>query len=143
MTIKYDSVIGLPIYAFLLMFNRNIWPNSAPLQDVMLRNLSDLDFDLSRSLKVECDGIIGFLDSSSFSSDSDSNFFSYRLLLGLNICKKKNKKKKRKKSLGVWLRGRNPCIRWMQSSLRHTGRTDDRRRTSFDFMSSTDIVKQS
>ncbi len=29
-----DSVIELPIYAFLLMFNSNIWPNSAPLQDI-------------------------------------------------------------------------------------------------------------
>ena len=27
---------------------------------IRLRNLSDLDFDLSRSLKVECDGVIGF-----------------------------------------------------------------------------------
>ncbi len=30
------------------------------LQDIRLRNLSDLDFAFSRSLKVECDGIIGF-----------------------------------------------------------------------------------
>ena len=28
------------------MFNSNMWPNSAPLQDIRLRNLSDLDFDL-------------------------------------------------------------------------------------------------
>ncbi len=41
--VKCESVIGLPIYAFLLMFNSNIWPNSAPLQDTRLRNLSDLD----------------------------------------------------------------------------------------------------
>ena len=33
-------------YAFLLMFNSNIWPNSA------------LEFDLSRSLKIKCDGVI-------------------------------------------------------------------------------------
>ncbi len=57
--VKCDSVIGLPIYAFLLMFNSNILPNSAPLQDVRLQNLSDLEFDLSRSLKVKCDGVIG------------------------------------------------------------------------------------
>ncbi len=31
--VKFDSVFGLPIYAFLLMFNSNIWPNSPPLQD--------------------------------------------------------------------------------------------------------------
>ena len=51
---------GLPLYIFLLIFNSNIWPNSAPLQDIRLQNLSDLDFDLPRSLKVECDGVIGF-----------------------------------------------------------------------------------
>ncbi len=42
------------------MFNSNIWPNSAPLQDIKLRNLSNLDFDLSKPLKVECNGVIGF-----------------------------------------------------------------------------------
>ena len=57
--INCDSVIGLPIYAFLLMFNRNIWPNSAPLQDIRFRNQSDLEFDLSRSLNVKCDDVIG------------------------------------------------------------------------------------
>ena len=41
------------------MFNSNLWYNSAPLQDIRLRNLSDLDFDLSGSLKVKCDGVIG------------------------------------------------------------------------------------
>ena len=55
--VKCDSVIGLPIYCFLLMFNSNIWANPAPLQDEKLRNLSD--FDLSRSLKVKCDGVMG------------------------------------------------------------------------------------
>ena len=47
------------------MFNSNIWPNSAPLQNIMLQNMSDLNFDLSRSLKVKCDviglSIYGFL----------------------------------------------------------------------------------
>ncbi len=57
--VKCDSVIGLPIYAFLLMFNSNIWPNSALLQDIRLRNLSDLELDLSRLLKVKCDDVIG------------------------------------------------------------------------------------
>ncbi len=41
------------------MINSNIWPNSAPLRDTKLRNLSDYDFELSRSLKVKCDGVIG------------------------------------------------------------------------------------
>ncbi len=42
------------------MFNSNIGPNSAPLQDIGLQNLSELEFDPSRSLKFECDGVIGF-----------------------------------------------------------------------------------
>ncbi len=43
------------------MFNAcsNIWPNSAPLRDTRLPNLSDLEFDLSRSLRIRCDSIIG------------------------------------------------------------------------------------
>ena len=41
------------------MFNGNIWSNSAPLRNIRLQNLSDLDFDISRSLKVKCDGAIG------------------------------------------------------------------------------------
>ncbi len=41
------------------MFNSNKWPSSAPLQDRRLRNMSDLEFDLSRSLKVKCDDVIG------------------------------------------------------------------------------------
>ncbi len=51
--------MGLSIYAFLLTFGSDIWPNSAPLQDIRLRNLSDLEFDLLRSLKVQCDIVIG------------------------------------------------------------------------------------
>ncbi len=38
--VKCDDVIGLSLYAFLLMFNSNIWPNSAPLQDIRLQNLT-------------------------------------------------------------------------------------------------------
>ncbi len=41
----------------LLMFNSNIGPNSAPLQDIRLHNFGDLDVDLSMSLKVICDGV--------------------------------------------------------------------------------------
>ncbi len=42
------------------MANSNIWPNSALLRGIRLQNLSDLElFDLSRSLKVKCDSVIG------------------------------------------------------------------------------------
>ncbi len=41
------------------MFDSNIGPNSAPLRDIRLRNLSDLEFDLSKSFKVGCDVVIG------------------------------------------------------------------------------------
>ncbi len=41
------------------MFNSNILPISAPLQDTKLRNMSYLDLGLSRPLKVKYDGVIG------------------------------------------------------------------------------------
>ncbi len=41
------------------MFHSNIGPNWAHLRDIRLRNVSDLDFDLSRSLKVKCDSATG------------------------------------------------------------------------------------
>ena len=48
--VECDNVNGLTIYGFLLMFNSNIWPNSAPLRDMSFQNLSDLEIDLSRSM---------------------------------------------------------------------------------------------
>ena len=66
--VKCKSAIGLLIYGFLLMVNSNLWPNSAPLRDTRLWSVGDLDFDLkladldfylSRSLKVKCEGVIG------------------------------------------------------------------------------------
>ncbi len=39
----------------------NVWSNSAPVPNIKFRNLGDLDFDLSRPLKVKCDGVIGLL----------------------------------------------------------------------------------
>ena len=64
--VKSDGVIKLPLYTFLLMFNSNLWPNSAPLRNIRLENLSDIDFYLSMSLKVKLDNatelpIYGFL----------------------------------------------------------------------------------
>ena len=57
--VKCDGTTGLSIYGFLLMFNSNIWPNMAPLQDIRLQNLSDLEFDLRRSFKVRSNGAVG------------------------------------------------------------------------------------
>ncbi len=51
--VKCDYGIGLPIYGFLFMFNNTIWPNSAPLPDLRLQTLSDLECDLLRSLNVK------------------------------------------------------------------------------------------
>ncbi len=42
------------------MFSSNICSYSAPLQDIRVSNLSDLDIDLSRSLRVRYDGVSGF-----------------------------------------------------------------------------------
>ncbi len=41
------------------MVDSNIGSDVAPLRDMMLSNLSDLDFDLSRSLKVKSGQVIG------------------------------------------------------------------------------------
>ncbi len=40
------------------MFNSNLGANYAPLRDIGLQNLGDLDFDLSRSLKVKSNGAV-------------------------------------------------------------------------------------
>ncbi len=46
------------MYDLFTMFNSNIYHNAALLRDIKLQNLSDFDFDLSRSLKAKCDGLI-------------------------------------------------------------------------------------
>ncbi len=60
--VRYDGIVGLPIYVFLVRFSCNIWPNMAYLRDTCTgtspSNASDLDSDVSRSLKVRCDGVI-------------------------------------------------------------------------------------
>ena len=50
--VKFEWYHWTPdIYDFLLMFNSNIWLNMAPLRDTNPINSSDLECDLSRSLK--------------------------------------------------------------------------------------------
>ncbi len=57
--VKCDGDFGHPIYHVLSVFNSNIWPNSAALQNISLWNPNDLATDLSRSFKVKCDSVIG------------------------------------------------------------------------------------
>ena len=47
--VKCDGAIGLSIYGLSLMFN--LWPNLAPLRDIRLRNVNDVEFDHLRPLK--------------------------------------------------------------------------------------------
>ncbi len=56
------------------MFNGNIWPKSAPLRDIMLQTMSNLDFNLSGSLKVKCDNVVG-LPIYTFPSKSNSKMW--------------------------------------------------------------------
>ncbi len=35
-----------------MLFTSNMWPSSAPVRDISFPNFSDIDFDLSTSLKV-------------------------------------------------------------------------------------------
>ncbi len=44
--VKCNGAVGLPICDFLLAFNSNTWPHSAPLEDMSLRNLSEIDIDI-------------------------------------------------------------------------------------------------
>ena len=60
------TAIGLTIYGFLSMFNSNIGSKSskwAPLRDIRLQNLDDVDFDLSRSVKDSRSNVTVPLDS--------------------------------------------------------------------------------
>ena len=74
--VKFDSAIELPIFGFLLMFSsikgdmislcKTLKLSRLIYEIKKLQNLSDLDFDLSRSLKVKSDSgtglpIYGFL----------------------------------------------------------------------------------
>ncbi len=56
--VKCDGAIGLTICGFLLMVNSNIWHSTALLRGISLQNMNDLEFDLSRSLKVKSNGAV-------------------------------------------------------------------------------------
>ncbi len=43
--VRGESKVAHPIYDLLLVFLSNIWPNSAPLRDIKVPNLSDLYFE--------------------------------------------------------------------------------------------------
>ena len=82
--VKCDGGTGLPIgvYDFLLVFNSNIRPNSAPLRYISFQNLSDLDFDFSRSLKSNMIDVFFSSVSSNMGWYNDislQSFFTYNL----------------------------------------------------------------
>ena len=109
--VKCEHAIRFLIYDFLLMFNSNTGPNKARYKasitqgltrrDTRLQNLGDLEFDLSRSLKVKSNGAVGcsiydFLLVSNTGSNCMSKthrlrviatqkFFPYLLSLGPNF----------------------------------------------------------
>ena len=57
---KSDDVGRLPIYDFLFVFSSNIWLNHLRSEVYTgLQNLSDFDFDLTRSQKVKIDDAVG------------------------------------------------------------------------------------
>ncbi len=43
---RSDNMTELLMYGYLLVLNRNTWLISVPLQDIILQNSNDLDFDL-------------------------------------------------------------------------------------------------
>ncbi len=52
------GAIRLPICDFLSVFNSSIWPDS--ISFVKWKNLNDLKFDPSRSLKIQSNGAVGY-----------------------------------------------------------------------------------
>ena len=84
------------------MVKSNIGPNLASLRDIRLRHLCDLEFDLSRSLKVKSSGAVGLsiydfllITNSNYMSTSHSLrdicifiyiFFSQPLIIGPKVC---------------------------------------------------------
>ncbi len=70
------------------MFNSNIGPNTAPLRDIRLQNLGDLEFDRSRSLTVKSNGAFE-LPIYDFLLVSNSNYMSNSHRLGVIVTQKK------------------------------------------------------
>ena len=70
------------------MFNSNIGPNMAPLRDIKLQNLGDLEFDLSRLLKVKSNGAVT-LPIYDILLVSNSNFLPNSHRLGVMATQKK------------------------------------------------------
>ncbi len=67
------TYIWLPYVVLTLMFDSNVWPNSAPLRDITFRNSIYPEFDLSRSLKAKCHGTTGL------------HIYSFLLMFNSNI----------------------------------------------------------
>ncbi len=49
--VKGDGAVGLSICYFILVYNSNIWPNWAPIQDMRRQNLS-IGVTLTLTFKV-------------------------------------------------------------------------------------------
>ena len=80
--VKCEGAVDLP-YDFLLMFNSNIVPNKAPLPYISIQNsMSDLEFDISRSLEVKSNDRVGLLINH-FLLVSNSNHMSNSHPLGV------------------------------------------------------------
>ncbi len=80
--VKCEGAVDLP-YDFLLMFNSNIVPNKAPLPYISIQNsMSDLEFDISRSLEVKSNDRVG-LPINHFLLVSNSNHMSNSHPLGV------------------------------------------------------------
>ncbi len=68
--------------AVFLVFNSNTWAKSSPLQYIRLCNMSDPEFDLSRSLKVKYNRVVG-LPTYDFLLESNNNHRSSSHRLGV------------------------------------------------------------
>ncbi len=59
-SMSHDAVgLSTRVYDSLFMRNCGLRPNLALLLDISFQSLGDLDFGVSKSFKVECDGAVG------------------------------------------------------------------------------------
>ncbi len=55
--VKCDGGIGRPYIYFVIVLNSNARPNLAPLRDISVQNLSDIESNLPRSLNAKSNGV--------------------------------------------------------------------------------------
>ncbi len=56
---RSNPMAHMIFHDWVLVFKGNTWLDSAPLREIILQRVNNVEFDLSRSLEVKCAGAIG------------------------------------------------------------------------------------